>query len=180
MVVVAIVGVLAALATFGVRRYLAAGKSAEAKNLVGTMARSGAAAYERLRGSADAVSLGGDAAGSEHRLCDSSTWVPAAMTSVTSRKYQPVTSEAQDFQTGDEATGWKCLRFSTGQPLSYQLNYTHNGGDWSNQLNGEYFVARAQGDTDGNGVYARFLRGGRVSSNLVTMQTEVWLENDTD
>src|SRR5689334_23265245 len=47
MIVVAIIGVLAALAIYGVRRYLATSKTAEAKNTIGGIARAAVAAYER-------------------------------------------------------------------------------------------------------------------------------------
>ena len=49
MIVVAIIGVLAALAIFGVRRYLASAKTSEAKNSVGAITRGAAAAFERER-----------------------------------------------------------------------------------------------------------------------------------
>src|ERR1700704_3903257 len=47
MIVVAIVGVLAALAIYGVRKYLLNAKTAEARNSVGQMAKDAKAAFER-------------------------------------------------------------------------------------------------------------------------------------
>ena len=47
MIVVAIIGVLAALAIYGVRRYLASSKTSEAKNTVGAISRGATAAFER-------------------------------------------------------------------------------------------------------------------------------------
>ena len=186
MAVVAIVGILAALATYGVQHYLAAAKSGEAKEMVGAIAKASVAAYERARNTADAVSFGGEAGGgdpggSEHQLCGSSTWVPS-ITAVKGHKYQPKTAKDADFQTGDERGGWKCLRFAVDQPMMYQLNYSHanTSDDWSHLLSGDFFVARAQGDTDGNGIASRFMRGGTVVNGGVTMQTEVWLQNDTE
>jgi type IV pilus assembly protein PilA len=49
MIVVAIIGVLAALAIYGVRRYVASAKTSEAKNAVGAISRGAAAAFERRR-----------------------------------------------------------------------------------------------------------------------------------
>src|SRR4051794_12422161 len=46
MIVVAIIGVLAALATYGMKRYLTAAKTAEAKDSVGAIARQAATAFE--------------------------------------------------------------------------------------------------------------------------------------
>ena len=47
MIVVAIVGVLAALAVFGVHRYVMIAKSAEARNSIGQMAHDASLAYTR-------------------------------------------------------------------------------------------------------------------------------------
>ncbi|HLZ06969.1 MAG TPA: prepilin-type N-terminal cleavage/methylation domain-containing protein, partial [Chloroflexota bacterium] len=47
MIVVAIVGVLAALAIYGVRKYLLNSKTAEVRNAVGQMAKDAKAAFER-------------------------------------------------------------------------------------------------------------------------------------
>ena len=47
MIVVAIIGILAALAIYGVRRYLASAKTSEAKNNIGAISRGGQQAYER-------------------------------------------------------------------------------------------------------------------------------------
>jgi type IV pilus assembly protein PilA len=189
MAVVAIVGILAALATYGVQHYMAAAKSGEAKEMVGAIAKAAVAAYERPRNTADAVSYGGEAGGgdpgtSEHGLCGSTipAWVPGSLTAVKGHKYQPKTGKDADFQKGDELGGWRCLRFAVDQPMTYQLNYSHadTADDWSHTLSGDFFVARAQGDTDADGIASRFLRGGTVINDVVTMQTEVWLQNDTE
>ena len=47
MIVVAIVGVLAALAIYGVRKYLLNAKTAEVRNALGQMAKDAKTAYER-------------------------------------------------------------------------------------------------------------------------------------
>src|SRR5258707_9256293 len=47
MIVVAIVGVLAALAIYGVRKYIANAKTAEARNSLGQMSKDASAAYSR-------------------------------------------------------------------------------------------------------------------------------------
>ena len=179
MAVVAIVGILAALATFGIRKYLAASKSAEAKDQVGAIARSAVAAYSRQQSSPDAVVLGVHT-GDEHQLCTTSTWVPDSIDKVKGTKYQPNTAEGQDFNTGSQTDGWKCLRFSIDHPISYQFNYSNGVGDWSGTFAGAYFVARGQGDLDGDATFARFLRGGRVENGSVTLSTALWLQNETE
>lgn len=180
MIVVAIVGVLAALATFGVRRYLAASKAAEAKEKVGSIAQAAVAAYHRQQSSPQAVVLGVHT-GDEHQLCTTSTWVPDSVNKVKGRKYQPNTANGQDFNTGSQTAGWMCLRFSIQHPVSYQYNYsTGPGADWSGNLASPFFVARAQGDLDSDDTYARFLRGGVLANNAITMQTAVWVSNETE
>src|SRR5215210_4072261 len=49
MIVVAIVGVLAALATYGVSKYVAHAKTTEARNSLGQLARDASTAYLRER-----------------------------------------------------------------------------------------------------------------------------------
>ena len=90
------------------------------------------------------------------------------------------TPEGADFNTGSQTVGWKCLRFAVDHPISYQFNYSLNTGDWSSTFGGTYFVARAQGDLDGDSTSARFLRGGRVENGAVTMHTALWTEYETE
>lgn len=180
MTVVAIVGVLAALAIYGVGKYIHSSKTSEAKSAVGAIARSGVAAYERVRTSVDALTLAGDQANDSHDLCGSSTYVPQNMTSVKGRKYQPAHQEGSDFYTGDDWTGWRCLRYEHNHPIYYQLHYCRECGDWSGQLGGVFFVAQAQGDADGDGIYGRFLRGGQLVDGELTLHTALWLEHEDE
>src|SRR3954468_229842 len=99
MIVVAIIGVLAALAIYGVRRYLASAKTSEAKANVGAITRAAVAAYER---ETYANALLGDAtvsATAMPALClRAANRVPAATPAGT--KYQPSTADGADFNTG--------------------------------------------------------------------------------
>src|SRR5512138_1236606 len=82
MIVVAIVGVLAALAIYGVRRYLLNAKTAEVRNSLGQMAKDAKAAFER-EGMPSAILGVGASAGLSNQLCTSVTAsVPAASTSI--------------------------------------------------------------------------------------------------
>src|SRR5438309_2324452 len=111
MIVVAIVGVLAALAIYGVRKYLLNSKTAEVRNAVGQMAKDAKAAYER-ESMAATILAGGAGAGVSNNLCTTATAsVPAAKASIAGQKYQSNPSE----WTVDQATagkGFNCLRFS--------------------------------------------------------------------
>src|ERR1700681_42524 len=88
MIVVAIVGVLAVLAIYGVRKYIANAKTAEARNGLGQMGKDQSAEYEgeSMTGTVLSVSI---SAGNSHQLCISPTApVPAQMSSVQGTKYQ--------------------------------------------------------------------------------------------
>src|ERR1700756_1228572 len=87
MIVVAIIGVLAALAIYGVNKYLASAKTSEAKNTVGAISRAGVAAYERETMANALLGDGASSATAMHVLCKTSTQVPAAVPVGT--KYQP-------------------------------------------------------------------------------------------
>src|SRR5947209_8402374 len=82
MIVVAIVGVLAALAIYGVRRYLLNAKTAEVRNSVGQMAKDAKTAFERESMSATIVAAG-TSAGASNNLCTNATaMVPSAKGSI--------------------------------------------------------------------------------------------------
>src|SRR5690242_2788965 len=88
MIVVAIVGVLAALAIYGVRKYLLNSKTAEVRNAVGQMAKDAKAAYERESMKSDILAAGATA-GLSNNLCqDAAASVPAAKASIAGQKYQ--------------------------------------------------------------------------------------------
>src|SRR5690349_9768677 len=78
VVSVPLIGVMAALGIYGMRRYLVAAKTAEAKNTVGAISRAAQAAYERE-----------DLVGTSvvRRLCASATPVPSRVPAGT--KYPP-------------------------------------------------------------------------------------------
>ena len=72
MIVVAIVGVLAALAIYGVRKYLLNSKTAEAKNALGQMAKDAKTAYER-ESMPSSILTGGSSASLSNNLCTNAT-----------------------------------------------------------------------------------------------------------
>src|SRR5258708_27998744 len=59
MIVVAIVGILAVLAIYGVRKYVANAKTAEARNSLGQIAKDAASAAEREKGTTPIVAASG-------------------------------------------------------------------------------------------------------------------------
>lgn len=148
----ALVGVAAAVAVYSVRRYLAASKAAEAKNMVGAIARSAIAAFEREH-----------AGGATHQLCGSAPPVPSQVPA--GIKHQP----GDDFDSGDERAGWRCLRFRMTMPHRYQYEY-RRGGPYKGPARGgpdpgpHGFEASAEGDLDGDGVTSLFTLVGKVDA----------------
>ena len=184
MIVVAIIGVLAALAIYGVRRYLASAKTSEAKNSIGAIARNAQAAFERE--TVDSQILG-DAANSNaasHALCKSAAAaVPPAIP--LGKKTQPDTGAGKDFDGGDALTGWKCLKFTISSPIYYQYNYKAGAGYVSAGMVGapdpgaNGFEGSAQGDINANGVLSTFARGGSISaSGQLKLATQVFVNDE--
>src|SRR3984893_3861921 len=88
MIVVAIVGILAVLAIYGVRKYLANAKTAEARNSLGEMGRDQGAEFEKESMAGTTLAPAG-VAGLSRQLCVTpSASVPAAKASVAGQKYQ--------------------------------------------------------------------------------------------
>ena len=178
MIVVAIIGVLAALAIYGVRRYLASAKTSEAKNTVGAISRGAAAAYERETTASEILTSPGASAASSHALCLSAALVPGAPP--TGTKYQPSTAGNADFDTGDALTGWKCLKFTLSQPIYYQYGYeagAHVAGipATAPDPTAAGFEAAAIGDLDGDSTYSGFARGGTVVAGELILATQVYI-----
>lgn len=183
MIVVAIIGVLAALAIYGVRRYLASAKTSEAKNSIGAITRGADAAYERETSASEIIVNFGNSTAASHSLCASSTagGTPGAIPAGT--KYQPNVNEGQDFETGDSVTGWKCLRFSMNQPIYYQYHYVlgghipeSTGPNVGGGVTG--FEAGAIGDLDGDNTHSVFARGGTIVAGQLILATQVHIQDE--
>ncbi|MFO0591109.1 MAG: fimbiral protein pilA [Polyangiaceae bacterium] len=161
------IGIFAAISIYGVRRYLAAAKTAEAKNTIGAIARGAAASWERE--TADA--------GAPHKLCGSAVTVPATVPKAT--KYNPLSSGG-DFDTGDAENGWKCLRFSMVQPIYYQYSYKQGSGYQATSVSPgpTGFEASARGDINGDGTTSLFALTGRPTPTGVDVSRTVYIENE--
>ncbi|EYF03690.1 type IV pilin protein [Chondromyces apiculatus] len=175
MIVVAIIGVLAALAIYGVRRYMASAKTSEAKNTIGAISRAAAASYERENASSQILNPGDTSAGTNHQLCATADApVPAVVPQGT--KYQP--SEA-DWGGATEQTGWRCLKFSMTQPIYYRYHYTFGAagaGITDAPVPGANgFEAAAVGDLDGDTVTSGFSRSGTVTNGTLALATQIYI-----
>jgi type IV pilus assembly protein PilA len=174
MIVVAIVGILAALAIYGVRKYIANSKTAEARNSLGQMAKDATTAYAREGMEASVLALG-TSTDVVNRLCGSAAAsVPAGIASVKGKKFQ---SSPQDWTTGDKDNGWACVKFSMTDPQYYLYSYAASG----TTAVGSTFVAGAAGDLDGDGAASAFsLRGKLQAGTGKGAQIEVTVAPNID
>jgi type IV pilus assembly protein PilA len=177
--IIPILGIMAALAIYGVRRYLAAAKVAEAKNNVTAIARGAAAAFER-----EALPLDDDDENAgTHRLCtsDAPDHGPVPLAGPPDgRKYQPSSRDGEDFETGTPTDGWRCLKFSIASPMYYQLHYNAGGGFLSPRLGGadEAFEAAAVGDLDADGHSSLFSRAGELKGDQLVVSSQIEITDE--
>jgi type IV pilus assembly protein PilA len=182
MIVVAIIGIIAALAVYGVGRHLRAAKVAEAKQSVGQIARGAVGAYERERSPSELMAEGGQSASVSNALCESATPIPATVPKA--RKYQPSSAAGQDFQTGDAETGWKCLMFAISQPIYFRYSYTKNGSTAAPNNPGacvaDCFEAGANGDLDGDGAVSSFAMTGQINTKTGALLTATQIYSSSE
>lgn len=170
MIVVAIIGVLASLAVFGIGRYLRSAKSAEARNALGRIARAAEESYARETIIAELVTLGSQSATTYHQLCDSAVPVPGTVPA--GRKYVPNNSSGSDFSRGTASAGWECLQFEMHDPIYYQYNYVRNSTTFcatygcAAASQSPNFEAALIGDLDADGSYSAFILNGEVDANV--------------
>ncbi|WP_438037093.1 type IV pilin protein [Sorangium sp. So ce204] len=186
MIVIAIVGVLAALAIVGVRSYLATAKIAEAKQIVGVITRTAITQYERERDIAQILPATGVTSANTHLLCTSATPVPSLFASVRGRKYQPSNALGADFNSGSTLAGWQCLGFSINHPIYFQYSY-QVGDDYISQglpgapLPGpDGFEAGAIGDLDGDAQRCTIVRTGAVRDGHIATNSAIYVNNDPE
>ena len=159
MIVVAIVGVLAALAIYGVRRYILNSKTAEARNSLGQLSKDASSAFNREGMAADILTLGA-ATGVTNRLCGSAAkTIPENADDIKGKKYQ---SKPSEWSAGTQFDGWQCVKFTMQDPQYFQYTYTAVG---TKGEEGENFSAEAHGDLDGNGTLSSFILGGKIQKD---------------
>jgi type IV pilus assembly protein PilA len=167
MIVVAIVGILAALAIYGVRKYMANAKTAEARNGIGQMAKDAITAYFK-EGMAPTVMALGASTTVNNKLCDGAvvTPVPDVLTKVSNGKYQSSPSEWES---------WDCLHWSMNDPQYYMYDYETTGTDLG--APGATFTCQAQGDLDGDATPSVFTLTGSVVEDSKKVRTAVTAPN---
>lgn len=148
-------GIVAVLAIYGTRKYIANAKTAEARNSLGQIAKDAVVAYE------------GETLGETpqaHALCRSASQpVPMNASSVSGRKYQSMRTEWVIDQNRPH-TGFACLRFEMTAPQYYQYDYHATTAD---------FTGRARGDLDGDGTFSTFEVRGQVQGDRLLIAPSI-------
>ncbi|HKY37386.1 MAG TPA: type II secretion system protein [Polyangiaceae bacterium] len=170
MIVVAIVGILAALAIYGVRKYMANAKTAEARNSLGQIGKDASAAYNKETMQATVLTGGATTALSNQICDDAAAKVPAAQTEIAGKKYQ---STAAEWDAGSPTAGWQCLKFSMSEPQYYMYGYAAENPT----TNTGTFKATAEGDLDGDATLSTFSIDGAVADGAVRLAPTIFEAN---
>jgi type IV pilus assembly protein PilA len=161
MIVVAIIGILAVLGIYGVRKYLANAKTAEARNNLGQLSKDASASFDREKLASAQVMAPGASTAVLKSLCSSAAaTVPASKTSIQGQKYQ---SSSADWQAGAADTGWQCLKFNIQDPQYYMYGYTATVSSTGS------FTATANGDLNGDGTLSTFTMTGSIQAGIVNI-----------
>jgi type IV pilus assembly protein PilA len=158
MIVVAIIGILSMLAAYGVRKYIANTKTAEARNSLGRLASAAIIAYEREHMAAPVLAQGSSTALTRALCKSASKSVPGSATFIAGRKYQ---SSDSDWTADPVGSGFTCLHFTLDQPQYYMYSYTVTG----TSAPGDSFTATANGDLNGDSVLSTFQLSGAINSS---------------
>jgi type IV pilus assembly protein PilA len=159
MIVVAIVGILSTLAAYGVRKFVASSKTAEARNALGRMAGAAVIAYEN-ENMASPVLPTGSSTGLTRNLCKSaSKSVPGSLAMVAGKKYQSTSDDWRVDSAG--GSGFSCLHFTIDQPQYFMYSYATSGSSKP----GDSFTATANGDLNGDGIASTFQLSGAITTS---------------
>jgi type IV pilus assembly protein PilA len=158
MIVVAIVGILAALAIFGVKKYVTNAKTAEARNTLGAISKDAAGAWSREIMAGSVLADGATVAGA-NALCRTADPVPTAVPKGV--KYQSSTVAGKDYNSGSSSVGWVCLKFQMEGPQYYQYSY--------NAPDDTHFDAIATGDLNGDDIKSTFTRSADVRNGQIVL-----------
>ncbi len=177
MIVVAIVGVLAVLAIYGVRKYIANSKTAEARNSLGQIGKDAATAYEKESMAASVLAQGASTAVLRALCKSASATIPAGAGSIQGKKYQ---SAPVDWAPAADVTanvGFPCLKYVMDQPQYFMYSYTQTT---AGNAVGNSFSAVANGDLNGDSVLSTFSLVGTIGSGLVLNIAPTLLEQNPE
>ena len=158
MIVVAIIGILATLAIYGVKTYLTNSKTGEAKANLGRLGKDAVAAFEKEKMGATLLAAGASVL-AVHELCPATGGpVPAAVPA--GQKTQPTPASWND------SAGWSCLKFAVNSPVYYQYQYVPAAVNGANAA----FTTTATGDLDGDTTTSVWSYDGALVTGTNTMR----------
>ena len=167
MVVVAMVGILATLAVYGVKKYLNSTKSSEAIRMIGAIK----AAQESYRVETFSYL---DVSG-VHALSGLSTFYPATTPGNQAVQWGSTSSaQGQAWQTlGVTADGpvrfiYGCAAGTTEAPAAAGMTVAN----WPTASTQPWYVVRAVGDLDADGTYSNFVSGSFVDQIFIDKEGE--------
>ena len=165
MIVVAIIGILAAIAIPAFGKYIRRSKSVEATMNLRKIFDSSASYYMTEHSSSSGTIV-------PRQFPLTQGWSPSfACGTQPGGKCLPSLATAS-FRT----TTWVALNFSVDDPFYYQYQYTSAGTDSSSA-----FSAEAQGDLDTDGTFSLFRRNGSITTeNGITGGGGLYVENDIE
>lgn len=134
MIVVAIIGVLASLAVYGVAGYLRTAKTAEATRGLGAIENGSRQQFQR-----ETAWPPSQTDSYQHVFCPPPPKTPAAPPVGTKTKLDPNVWTAE---------GWACLKFAMVDPQFYAYGYNHNAQPGTAAM----YTATAEADLDGDGI----------------------------
>ncbi len=167
MIVVAIIGILAAVAIPAFMKYIRRSKTVEATMNVRKLFDSSVSYFEGEHATSSGTLLA-------RQFPDTQTWSPAAVNAccaATGGKCNPATVAA----VWRTAT-WTALNFSVDDPFYYSYEYLSGGTEGTST-----FSAEARGDLDCDGTTSLFTRTGSVTvENNVTGGAGLYSVNDIE
>ena len=166
IIVLAISGVLTALAVPGFKTYLRRSKTVEASVNLARLFDSSVACYEARRGDPSGAI-------SAPQFPASAALTPAVSCCVSAGGTCRPDPRAFD----DSAGTWAALNFSIDEAYRFQYRYTSSGsGSWAT------FEAAAFGDLDCDGTFSTYLRSGSIagSDGKVTGSAGLFIRNDLE
>lgn len=161
MIVVAILGILAAVAIPAFLKYIKRSKTSEATMNLRKMFDSSATYFAN-----DWADSSGDLL--SHQFPSSATPTPA-IASISSNKV--TTTET----TWSGTSAWVALNFAVTDPHYYSYQYDATGSD-----NLAVFTASAFGDLDGDDTVSTFVRFGSVDNMEVTGSAGLYIQNELE
>lgn len=161
MIVVAIIGILSMLAAYGVRKYIANTKTAEARNSLGRLAGAAVIAYEHENMASPVLQTGTSTAVTRSLCRAASGPVPGSASAIKGAKYQSSPADWNQDAAGN--SGFSCLHFTIDEAQYYMYSYAVAGSSSP----GDSFTGIANGDLNGDGVLSTFQLTGSINGGYV-------------